>query len=243
MDLTTVEILIAILVVALGTAIQAAVGFGLAMVAAPILMLIDRAFVPTPLIIVAFFLVVWMAWKERSEVDTGTVKIAIVGRLIGTPPAALLMGTMSAAAFDLVFGLLVLAAVIISLIHGKHIQPNRQNLFFASMASGFMSTISSIGGPPIALIYQNVRGARLRASLSVYFILGCIMSLTALWLVGRFTLTDFRYAAILLGGMVLGIVLAHPVKQYLDQHSVRPWLLFLCGFSSVIVLLRAWYTW
>src|SRR5690606_14903468 len=139
------QALLALLIVAFGTAVQATLGFGLALISAPLLLLIQRAFVPGPLIAVCLLLGLWMAWQEREAVDLGNLRPALLGRVLGTLPAAALMGSLSAAAFDLLFALLVLLAVGISLVH-PHIRPTRGAVFSAAAASGFMSTISSIGG-------------------------------------------------------------------------------------------------
>jgi uncharacterized protein len=238
LDLSVLEIILAIIIVAVGTSIQAAIGFGLAMIAAPLLILVNRALVPGPLIAAALVLVLWMAYRERDAIDLSTFKMALFGRCLGTPPAAWLLGTMSAASFDLIFGGLVLLAVGISLIHGN-IKPTPWAVFFATIASGFMSTISSIGGPPVALVYQNSKGPELRANLSVLFILGCTISLIALTVIGRFGLVDLRYAGILVIGVILGVAMSGPVKRHVDRKRARPYLLGLCFISAGLVIGRA----
>lgn len=229
------------LIVSIGTAVQASIGFGLSMIAAPLLLLIDPALVPAPLILIALLLSLWMAWQDRQAINLGNFKAAIAGRLLGTPPAALLLGSISATTFDLVFSLLVLLAVALSLVHST-LQATPRNVFFATALSGFMGTISSVGGPPIALVYQNASGADLRANLAVLFVLGTTMSLVALALVGRFDSSDVLITAWLFGGVVLGVLLSGPLKQRLDRTTARPWLLCLCFISAAGVLSRALYS-
>jgi uncharacterized protein len=238
LDLSVLDIVLAILVVALGTAIQSAIGFGLAMVAAPVLLLIDRNFVPGPLIVAALFLVIWLAYTDRHAINFSHLKVALMGRLLGTPPAAFLIGTVSAVTFDLLFGGLVLTAVLISLIHAN-IRATPLNVFLATIASGFMSTLSSIGGPPLALVFQNAKGPELRANLSVLFIMGCMISLTALIIVGRFHWPDLVYSLILVVGVVPGVLCSGPLKRRIDKQTARPWLLGLCAVSAILVLGRA----
>ena len=238
LELTLTDIFLAIGVVALGTAIQCAIGFGVALIAAPVLLLINRSLVPGPLIAAAFFLTAWLVYNERHSVDLSHFRAALLGRLVGTPPAALLIGTASAVTFDLVFGALVLLAIGLSLVHA-HIRPSPRNVFLATVASGFMSTISSIGGPPLALVYQNASGPVLRANLSMLFMMGCVVSLTALTLVGRFHLLDIAYSAILLIGIIIGVLCSGPLKRMIDKQTARPWLLGLCTVSALFVLGRA----
>ncbi|MDT8399851.1 MAG: TSUP family transporter, partial [Pseudomonadales bacterium] len=116
MDISLFEMLLAVCIVAAGTAVQAALGFGLAMIAAPLLILLNRSFVPGPLIATALVLVLWMSFRERQAIDLRNFKLALLGRSLGTPPAAWLMGSISAATFDFLFAFLVILAVAISLV-------------------------------------------------------------------------------------------------------------------------------
>lgn len=238
MALSLAEAVLAVLIVAVGTAIQASIGFGLAMIAAPLLMLIEPALVPGAMIGIALALSFWTTWNDRHGIDRGILKAAVAGRLLGTPPAALLVGTASAATFDLVFGVLVLLAIGISLWHSD-VRPTPKTVFFATIAAGFMGTISGIGGPPQALVYQNASGAELRGNLSVLFMIGTSLSLAALVLMGRFGAADLVYTAILMVGVVIGMLCRHPIKARLDRTSARPWLLGLCAISALAVLTRA----
>jgi uncharacterized membrane protein YfcA len=238
MALSLTEAVLAVLVVAMGTAVQASIGFGLAMIAAPLLMLIEPAFVPGAMVAVALLLSLWMMWDDRHAIDMSTFNAAVAGRLLGTPPAALLLGTASAATFDLVFGTLVLLAVVLSLIHTT-LKPTPWTVFFATTASGFMGTISGIGGPPLALVYQNATGPHLRANLAVLFVLGTTISLIALIWIGRFGVVDVWYTLLLLVGVVIGVLCREPIKRRLDKAAARPWLLGLCAVSAVAVLARA----
>jgi uncharacterized protein len=238
MNLSLLDVVLAILVVAVGTAVQASIGFGLAMIAAPLLMLIEPAFVPGAMIAIALVLSVWMSWSDRHAIDWSTMKVAIAGRLIGTPPALLLIGMASAATFDLVFSVLVLLAVGMSLWHGN-VKPTPRTVFLATIAAGFMGTISGIGGPPQALIYQNSSAAELRGNLSALFLMGTTISLIALVAIGRFGLVDIGYTGILLIGVVIGVLCRGPVKRHLDRTAARPWLLGLCTVSALTVLARA----
>jgi uncharacterized protein len=50
----------------------------------------------------------------------------------------------------------------------------------AGAASTYMGTITAVGGPPIALIYQNQKGPLVRANMSAFFLVASFFSLTAL---------------------------------------------------------------
>ena len=227
----------AVLITAAGTAVQGSIGFGLAMVAAPLLHLLDPGYIPGPLIAVAFVLSIWVVWSERSHIDYSIIKVGLAGRLIGSPLAGLLLGVLSAHIFDLVFATLVLLAVGLSLLHSD-LKPTPRNVFIATIASGFMGPLSSIGGPPLALLYQHSRGPALRANLSILFLLGTLVSLVTLAVVGRFGLADLGRTGILLVGVIPGVLLSRPLKRHVDKRHARPFLLVMCAMSACLVLWR-----
>ena len=51
-------------VVAIGATVQASVGFGLALISTPLLVLIDPQLVPGPMIFASMLLVVLTAWRD-----------------------------------------------------------------------------------------------------------------------------------------------------------------------------------
>jgi uncharacterized membrane protein YfcA len=238
LELTLSDALVAICIVTLGTAVQASVGFGLGLIAAPLLALIDPAFVPAPVLLVAVILATLMAYRERWAIDLRGLKMAIAGRLVGAAPAAVSVKLLSAAAFEALFGVLVLAAVGISLVR-REIQPTPRAVFMAGIASAFMSTAAAIGGPPMALIYQNAQAQRLRATLAALFCIGCIISLVALALVGRVGADEVVRAGVLVPGIPLGLLMAGPVVRILDRNATKPLILTLSSLAALAVLGRA----
>lgn len=238
MEFNLIEVLLVIIIMTAGTSLQSTVGFGLGLVAGPLLVLIDRAYLPAPLLCAAVVLTMLMVIRERKAIDPSGFKFSVTGRLISTPPAAMAVGFLSATAFDIVFGCLILVAVCMSLIH-REIKPTGRNVFIAAIASGFMSTIGAIGGPPMALVYQNSRGPELRATLAGLFLIGCLLSLIALAIVGEFTIADLGRGGILIVGVLIGLLVSKPLISVLDKNSIRPYVLGVCTISALIVLGRA----
>jgi hypothetical protein len=230
--------LLAIAIVAAAAAVQASIGFGLALVAAPLLALIDRAYVPGPLIATGLALGVVMALRERSAIDTAGVRAAAFGRIFGVVPAGYALSIASQDAFDVLFGVLVLAAVGLSLLHPK-VTPTPRTVFGASVVSGFMGTITSIGGPPMALVYQQSPGPALRATLALIFVVGSLISLGALVWIGRFGLQELRISAPLLVGVAVGFAASQPLLPLFDRGATRTLVLVLSALSALAVLVRA----
>lgn len=222
----------------LGALLQGAVGFGVALVAAPILMLMRPELVPGPMILAAWSLTVLIAVRDRQGVDWRGLRWTVPGLLAGTAAAVLLVKNLSAGGMGLMFGTLVLAAVGLS-VAGWHPLPHARNLLLAASAAGFMGTATSVGGPPMALVYQRERGVRLRGTLSAVFLVGGMSSLAGLALAGRFGPAELAGGLGLLPGVVVGFLLSGPLAAYLDGYLLRPAVLAVSAAAALAVLARS----
>ena len=111
----------------------------------------------------------------------------------------------------------------------------------AGVLSGVMGTASSIGGPPMALVMQNEDGDRIRANLSVFFVVSCCISLVVLWVGGMFQLQHLLYGAYMLPGVFIGNWLAAKVAHRIDKKIMKWALLFLCSFSGFSAIWAAFH--
>ena len=163
LELPTLAVVIsASSIVAVGAMIQGAVGFGFALVAVPVLLQIDPHLVPGPMVVASMVLLLLTIWRDRDGIHLAGVGWSVAGRLPGTILGALAVGAISESQMTLTIGGIVLLAVAISL-WGPKLRPTPYTLTGAGILSGFMGTVSSIGGPPIAMVYQHESGPRLRA--------------------------------------------------------------------------------
>ena len=235
--LTAVDAVLACLVVAAGSCLQGAVGFGVSLVAAPLLVLLDDVFVPGPIIVASAVLNVLVTRREgRGAIDPG-VHRAIVGQVGGAVVAGVVLAWLPTRALSLVFAGCVLVAVALS-ASGLHPRPTARTLVTAGVASGFMGTVSGIGGPPIALVYQRMPNAVLRATLARYFLVGTAVSIPTLVVVGELGVDELGASALLVPGAFVGFLASKPLVRRLDARSVRPFVLVLSSLAAVAVLVR-----
>ncbi|MZE71117.1 TSUP family transporter, partial [Streptomyces sp. SID5789] len=92
---------------------------------------------------------------------------------------ALLVVALPARHLALLVAAVVLAGVTVS-VAGYVPRQRRSSVVLAGMASGLMGTATSIGGPPMAMVWQRLGGPELRATMSAFFLAGSLMSLAAL---------------------------------------------------------------
>ncbi len=238
LPISPLETVVVTLIVVVGACIQGSIGFGWAMLSAPFIVLIEPDFVPGPMILAGVLLVILMTCRERGGIDKRGVKWMAAGSVPGIAGAAAVLMVISSTGFTIMFSILVLLAVVLSAI-GLSVMLSGRNLFLAGLLSGFMGTMTSIGGPPVALIYQHATGAKLRGTLSAFFLICACMALVGLLVAGKLGTNELKLALILIPGLVIGFVVSRFISGFIDRYSIRPAVLILSTIGAVMVLVRA----
>jgi uncharacterized protein len=213
----------------LASALQASIGFGIGLLAAPIVALVDPRLVPGTLIMVATVLTLIVVIREREDIDLHGTGWALVGRVPGTIAGALLLAMLPHRALAILLAAVVLGGVVITSF-GWIPAPRRRNVVLAGVASGVLGTATAIGGPPMALVWQRNTGARLRGTMSGFFLVGSIMSIAALAATGAIDGRTMWGFAVLIPAAIAGYLLSRPMNKFLDPKRLR-WLAI--GVSSV----------
>lgn len=235
--MSPVEFAVAAAIVAVGACVQGSIGFGLNIIAAPVLIIIDPRLVPGPTLVTALVLTVLIARREWASIDLARLRWALVGRVPGSIAGAVAVTALSERGLGLTLASLVLVAVLISAA-GWQVRPGPRTLLGAGAASGFMGTVTSIGGPPMALVYQGARGSELRGNLSGFFVVGVFLSLGLLTALGEFGIAELEASLALLPGLLVGFALSGPARRFLDRGHTRPAVLGLAAVSAVGALIR-----
>lgn len=228
-------IVIAGLVVAVGALVQGAVGYGMALVAAPLLTLVDPTLVPVPLILLTSVHAVLAVARDGQHADWSGVGWAMLGRLPGTGLGVLAVVALSQRVFSLMVGVSVLACVVLSLLTWRP-RPRPGSLVLAGLASGAGGTAASIGGPPIALLYQDAAGPRVRGTIGAYFVLGSVTSIAALAAAGQVTSESLASTVLLTPFMLVGFALSGPVRRVLDNGWTRSAVLAVAAASAALLI-------
>jgi uncharacterized protein len=234
----SVSIAVAGLVVLLGALVQGAVGFGIALIAAPLLILIDPALVPVPMLLLATASAALALLREHGHTDWAGVGWALLGRLPGIALGVLAVALLPPRWFAVVVACTVLVCVVLSLVR-LHLRPTAPALVVAGLVSGAGGTASAIGGPPVALLYQDARGPQVRATLGAYFTVGSLLSLAGLAVGGQFSGDALRGAAVLLPFMLIGFAVSNPARRFLDRGWTRPAVLGLAAAGAFALLAQA----
>ncbi len=227
---------LASIVVGLGAVAQGSVGFGVGLLSAPLLLLIDPRLVPGPLLLTAFVLIALLTWREWPGIRFRDLAWSLPGRVAGTGIAVLFIRVIPAERFDLAVGALIVVAVLLS-VGGLSVRLTPRSFLGAGALSGFLGTVTAIGGPPIALLYQRERGPVVRGTLSAFFVVGTVISLAGLVVAGKFGAAEMALTPVLLPGALAGYALSGRAARVLDRGWMRPAILaasLVAGAISVV---------
>lgn len=233
----TTALLIAGLVLVFGAVVQGIVGFGIAIVGVPVAALIMPELVPGPLLLVAPVHTMLSLVRERRHVDWRGVGWASAGRLPGGLLGVVILDLLPQRQFFVVVGAGVLLFTVLSMITWKP-RPTAPALATAGVVSGAFGTAMAIGAPPVALLYQHDRGARIRATLAAFLLLGAVMSAVTLAIAGRLGGHDLALAGMLTPFIVLGFALSGPARRILDSR-IRYLVLAIAGASALALISRS----
>lgn len=222
----------------LAALVQGMTGLGFGMIAAPILMILNPNFVPGPLLALAMTISLLIALRERHSISWGGMSIALGGRIVGTVFAIITLATIPLHLYGLIFGGLVLLAVTLS-VSGWRPQPTLMNLVSAGLCSGYMGTLTSIGAPPLAIIYQNEPGQIIRSTLATFFAIGAALSLIMLSYVHQFSFKHAFISLVFLPTLLAGFWASGHLVPKIQGRIVRYSVLSLSALSAIALIVKS----
>jgi uncharacterized protein len=236
--MSTGVVVVLALTLVVGAAIQGTVGLGLGLVAAPVAGLVAPQLVPELLLWLAMVMAATTLVSEHHGVHWSGLVWALPARILGTVAGVGVVAVLSAREIGIAVGVMVLVSVLLT-VHTVELPINRLTLPLAGFTSGVTGTATSIGGPPLAVLYQHRPAATVRPTLAAYFVIGAAMSLVGLALAGELDPAVFWLAVLLSPTLVVGFALAVPLRTRLPAGVVRSAILGLCAASALALLVRS----
>ncbi len=102
-----------------------------------------------------------------------------------------------------------------------------------------MGTATTIGGPPIALLYQGEAASRMRADLSAYFLVSMLFTAVALVNVDRLGWAELQRGLQLVPGTVVGFLVSSWLAPRLHREWTRRVVLTAAAGCALFLLSRA----
>lgn len=225
--------------VTLGTVVQRLSGQAFGMIAAPLVALAVPQVLPAALLLLGIVVGFGASAMDLSALDRRELVPGMAGRLAGgLVGAALAARIVSAGAVELAVAAVVLLAVALSL-SGLRVPIRAPSLVLAGIAAGIMGTLTAIGAPPMALLYQHEPARRARAMQNAFFFWGMVVSVAALWAYGLVTATHLAFAALMLPAVLLGLALSAPLARHTERWPIRPAALGLSTAAALALIVRS----
>ncbi len=224
--------------VLVGALVQGSVGFGVVVVAAPVVVWLAPELMPGSMLVCGFVLPVLHLVRSWREVDPRHLTTVLVGRLALTPVGVWVVAVSSPRLIALLVGVLVLVASIAT-ASAPAFAPSTTNLLLAGAVTGVSGTTAAVGGPFVAMTLQHQPAEELRATLAAFFTFGSAASLGGLAIAHELTRTQLGWGAIFVPFLVVGYLLSRPVARRLDGERLRTVVLGFCVVAGTSIILRA----
>ncbi|MCK9796003.1 sulfite exporter TauE/SafE family protein [Isoptericola sp. 4D.3] len=244
-------LLLLVLAILVGGALQRVTGMGFGLVAGPFIVLIvgpleGVLFVNLAGAIASALILGRVVrdvdWRRYAWLAATSVTVMV--------PAAVLLRDASTAALEIAVGAIVVAAMTLAVVttrlrrEGRHPvrAESRAPLVVTGLASGVGSVAAGIGGPPVA-IYSVLTGWDPRgfaATAQPFFATNALAALVA-----KLLLTDASFPpfavwqwAVVLGAVVAGLLVGDRVAPHVPAAAVRRGLIVLAYLGGVATLVQ-----
>lgn len=226
--------LLSLTIVILGIIVQARIGIGFALLSAPLLFIINENYMPGPILILGFILSLLLFFSEKQSLSLKLVLPALAARFPGSWFGVVILIYLPQWLLGLAIGVSLLFASLLAFIKFS-ISLNARNLFLAGFFSGFSGTITSIGGPIMALIYQNETPVNTRKALITFFLIGTPTSIFLLVLAGELSQQAFVLSVKMLPGVLIGFLLSR-YRLFVVISPSKKSIISLSVFSALIII-------
>ena len=228
-----------IFLIVIGAITQSAIGIGFG-IPACFLVLFEPSMVPGCIVLMGTFLAFSNAFLSYSDILKKDLIYSFSGRIVGTlisvPLISLTIGTNN---FLVIFGLLLLITVYLS-AKKWNLKATIKNITIAGACSGFMGTLTGVGGPPMAIVYQNSKTKNVVATLNMFFGIGALFSVIVLTYMDLITFKEVMRCLLLAPAVLLGLIIGRQtyIKNYVNM-NLKNLILIVCFVSAVLVLGQA----
>ena len=163
------------LAVLAGGVVQSTIGFGLAVVAAPFVVLLAPELMPAALLVPALALPLLQLVARRPRHRLATARLGARGAHPVHPGGGRGRGLVLPAGDRRPRRACSSCVTVALSVRALDLRATPRNAAVAGAVSGFSGTAAAIGGPFLALVLQHERPQRVRSTLAVFFVAGSLL--------------------------------------------------------------------
>jgi uncharacterized membrane protein YfcA len=238
--MTTDQIVLVLLIVFATSIVQSLVGFGFALLAVPLMVIvIDLQTAVIVSSIVGTLSNLLQSWQLRRDIDLVLAKRFLLATVLGAPIGLVLFIYANQSALKIVLGVSILFGVAV-LSRGMELQHVSSWLdWLMGAISGVLLMATSTNGPPLVFVLQARKFAptTFRATLNLVFLVSGAFGLVMFWFAGEIVVDDVKLAAAAFPAMVIGISIGTVLRKFAPQEIFKKLVLVLLtvgGVSSIV---------
>ena len=204
--------------------LQSATGFGLVMIASPLLMY----FYDPKLVILVVALVACCGNVAQSILLRRSTPFPLVGwltlgALAGQPIGLRIYQVIPGVWLKLVVSVVILLSLTLMQAFHVHAEIRPRNSFITGMIAGTSATTTGMSGPPLILYLSHAKltPTEIRATACTFFAASNILALTAFWLGGVDFSAALHEAPYILPGLVLGVTAGYVAAGRVPAQAFR----------------------
>lgn len=235
--MSTAEIVIIVLVTAVGATVQGSTGVGLALVAGPVLVSIDGGFAPGPLLLAGQLIGIRHIVAERQHADRSAFRHCLWGLPVGLFVGLAVLVTVSDRMLAILVGSMTAIAAL-ALLGGLRVTRTRTVEVAAGAACTFASVTAGLPGPPLVIAFADMPPATMRSTTSTFVFAVATTGFVGLLITGNFGTDELRLLGWLLPGLLIGLGSARFVRPLIDRNWFRPTVLTIALLGGLALIAR-----
>ncbi|CAB4362322.1 unannotated protein [freshwater metagenome] len=239
---TTGQLIVVGLAVAVAAFVQVIAGFGFGLLAMPIMTLaipVEKAVVVSTLL--SAITTSWQSWFMRKDADPALVKRLTISAYLGMPLGIAVLELAADGTLKIALGVAVLVATLMlaARLDLRHAGPGVD--MAAGFISGVLSTSLSTNGPPLVFDLQarHLEAARFRATISAVFALCNVGAIALFAFRGKLTQGGLHAALVALPAWALGQLVGWPIRKHMHGQRFRVLVLALLGLAGATSIVFA----